>query len=159
MSTVCQDPPDSLFECPDVVYVGIPHGHQLLRVVVAVLHNAHSGLPGLKLLERNRSYLGPGTSRGPGGLRNLLIVSCSMSSRWALLLLLGCTTYSRQEPLQKQMQVGPSETRPKTRFPISVVSTQATGYAGWLGIELFFFFFNKNKKQQTNKNKQTCFFS
>lgn len=131
MSTMCQDPTDSLFECPDVVYVGIPHGHQLLRVVVAVLHNTHSGLPGLKLLERNRSHLGAGTSRGPGGLRNLLRVSCSTSSWWALLVLLRGTTYSRQE------QVGPSETRPKTRFPILVVSTQ------------------KQTNKQTNKKKNT----
>lgn len=47
-----RDPTDSLFERPDVVYVGIPHGHQLLRVVVAVLHNTHTGLPGFKLLEK-----------------------------------------------------------------------------------------------------------
>lgn len=46
------DPTDSLLERPDVVDVGIPHGHQLLRVVVAVLHNAHTGLPSFKLWDR-----------------------------------------------------------------------------------------------------------
>lgn len=47
-----RDPTDSLFERPNVVYVGISHGHQLLRVAMAVLHNAHTGLPSFKLLEK-----------------------------------------------------------------------------------------------------------
>lgn len=52
---MCRGPTDSLFECADVVYVGISHGHQLLRVVVAVLHNTHTGLPRFKLLEKAES--------------------------------------------------------------------------------------------------------
>lgn len=49
------DPTDSLLERPDVVDVGIPHGHQLLRVVMAVLHNTHTGLPRFKLWDRTET--------------------------------------------------------------------------------------------------------
>lgn len=70
-----RDPTDSLFERPNVVYVGISHGHQLLRVAMAVLHNAHTGLPSFKLLEKKNKQQNPeavqsDTSGGPGKLRN-----------------------------------------------------------------------------------------
>lgn len=71
---MCQDPTDSLFECANVVYVGIPHGHQLLRVVMAVLHNTHTGLSRFKLLGKNRCQFGSDTSGGPGGSGILLMV-------------------------------------------------------------------------------------
>lgn len=49
------DPTDSLLERPNVVDVSIPHGHQLLRVVMAVLHNTHTGLPRFKLWDRTET--------------------------------------------------------------------------------------------------------
>lgn len=55
---VCQDSADSLFECPNVVYVGIAHGHQLLCVAMAVLHNTHTRLSRFKLLEKTENSLG-----------------------------------------------------------------------------------------------------
>lgn len=65
-----QDHTDSLFECPYVVYVGIPHGHQLLCVVMAVLHNAHAGLASFKLSEKNKSQLDSDNLGGTEEFRN-----------------------------------------------------------------------------------------
>lgn len=112
-----RDPTDSLFERPNVVYVGISHGHQLLRVAMAVLHNAHTGLPSFKLLEKKKNNKNQKQfSQIPQGAlesSEILLVVCTECLHGRLCHL-SSALFQAEEPQREWMHVGTRQREPCT---------------------------------------------